>query len=67
MRLVQNTSNNRQNKTNNYLRNVSCKKRWHFRGHFHNNIIIITKDNILSKLQFLKKYNNFVSKHSYKV
>jgi hypothetical protein len=34
MRLVQNTSNNRQNIINNYLRNVSCKKRWHFRGMF---------------------------------
>jgi hypothetical protein len=58
--------NNNEKATNNYLKNVPCKMKWHLICHFHINPIVVTKDNNILKLKSFLKHNNFLSRHAYK-
>jgi hypothetical protein len=63
IKLVQNTSiHNKRKKIHNYLKNVPCKKKWHFAIDSNDILSITTKNNNNFELQSLLKDNDFVSK-----
>jgi hypothetical protein len=63
VKLVQNTcTHNMRNTIQNYLKNVSSKKRVHLTINFDNILPIVTKDNNIFELQGLLEHNDFISK-----
>jgi len=62
MKLVQNTSiRNKRKRIHNYLKNVSCKKRWHSTTDSNDILSIVTKNDNIFELQRILKHNDFVS------